>query len=171
MSDMILNIHSNASYLSEANAHSQACGRFFMGWNPNPTQPIKLNGAFSTFCAILRVVVASAAEAELAALFLNCKQATIFRLALEEMGNSQLPIPVNCNNSTAAGIANNTVKLQCSRSMQMRFFWVADAVKAGKFDIQYYPGKENLGDYQSKHHLSAHHTAVCPWYLHEKASL
>ncbi len=45
-SDMILNIHSNASYLSKANTHSRACGHFFMGWKPNPTQPIKLNGAF-----------------------------------------------------------------------------------------------------------------------------
>jgi hypothetical protein len=55
--------------------------------------------------------------------------------------------------------------------MEMRFFWVADAVEAEKFDIQYNPGKENHGDYQSKHHLGAHHTAVCTWYLHEKMSL
>jgi hypothetical protein len=37
-----------------------------------------LNGAFFTLCAILGFVVASAAEAELGALFLNCKLATIF---------------------------------------------------------------------------------------------
>jgi hypothetical protein len=43
------------------------------------------------------------------------------------------------------------------------FFWVADAVEQGKFDIKYYLGKENLRDYQSKHHIGAHHTAVCPW--------
>jgi hypothetical protein len=58
-SDMILNTHSDASYRSEANAHSQACGHFFMGWHANPTKPIKLNGAFFTLCAILRFVVAS----------------------------------------------------------------------------------------------------------------
>jgi hypothetical protein len=56
-SDMILNIHSDVSYLSKANTHSQACGHFFMGWKPNPTQPIKLNGAFFTLCAILLFVV------------------------------------------------------------------------------------------------------------------
>jgi hypothetical protein len=44
--DMILNIHSNAFYLSKANTHSRACRHFFMGWTPNPTQPIELNGAF-----------------------------------------------------------------------------------------------------------------------------
>ncbi len=75
---MIMNIHLDASYLSEANAHSRACGHFFMGWKPDPTKPFKLNGAFFTLCSILPFVVASAAKAELGALFLNCKQATIF---------------------------------------------------------------------------------------------
>jgi hypothetical protein len=51
-SDMILNIHSDTSYLLVANAHSRACGHFFMGWKANPTKPIKLNGAFFTLCAI-----------------------------------------------------------------------------------------------------------------------
>ena len=33
---MVMNIHSDASYLLEANAHSRACGHFFMGWKPIP---------------------------------------------------------------------------------------------------------------------------------------
>ncbi len=86
-SDMILNIHSDVSYLSKTNAHSRACGHFFMGWKPDATKPIKLNGTFFTLCLILPFVVASAAEVELGALFLNCKQATIFCLTLEEMGH------------------------------------------------------------------------------------
>jgi hypothetical protein len=113
-SDMILNIHSDALYLLEANAHSQACGHFFMGWRADPTKPIKLNGAFFTLCAILYFAVASAAEAELHTLFLNCKQATIFRLTLEEMGHPQSPTLIHCNNSTAVGIANITVMWQWS---------------------------------------------------------
>jgi hypothetical protein len=55
--------------------------------------------------------------------------------------------------------------------MEMRFFWVADAVTQGKFDIKYFPGKENLADYLSKHHTGAHHVAVHPWYLHEPTSV
>jgi hypothetical protein len=47
-SNMILNVHSNTPYLSKANAHSCACGHFFMGWKPDVTKPIKLNGAFFT---------------------------------------------------------------------------------------------------------------------------
>jgi hypothetical protein len=169
-SNMILNIHSDALYLLEANAHSRACGHFFMGWRADPTKPIKLNEAFFTLCAILRFVVTSAAEAKLNALFLKSKQATIFRLTLEQMGHPQPPPPIHCYNSTAIGITNNTVKQQRSRLMEMCFFWVAAAVEQEKFDIKYYPGKENLADYQSKHHLGTHHKAVCPWYLHEPTS-
>jgi hypothetical protein len=39
-SDMILTIHSDASYLSKANAYSRACGHFFMGWQPVALKPI-----------------------------------------------------------------------------------------------------------------------------------
>ena len=111
--------------------------------------------------------MSSAAEAELGALFLNAKEGVYLRQILTEMGHPQPPTLVHFDNSTAVGIANNSVKKQRSRSMEMRFFWVADAVEAGKFDIKYYPGKENLADYQSKHHPGTHHTAVRPWYLHE----
>ena len=52
-SDMVLNIHSDASYLSKPNARSRACGHFFMGALPIDGKPIKLNGAFHTLCAIL----------------------------------------------------------------------------------------------------------------------
>jgi hypothetical protein len=169
-SNMILNIHLDASYLLEANAHSRSCGNFFMGWLADPTKPIKLNGAFFTLCAMLCFVVASTTEAKLSALFLNCKQATFFWLTLKEMGHPQPLTLVYCNNSTAVGITNNTVKRQCLQIMEMRFFRVADAVNQGKFNIKYYPGKENLVDYQSKHHLSAHHMVVRPWYLHKSTS-
>ncbi len=77
-SDMIMNVHSNASYLLEADALSRACGHFFMGWSAKDGNPIILNSALLTLCVILRVVVASAAEAKLGALFLSCKEDIIF---------------------------------------------------------------------------------------------
>jgi hypothetical protein len=58
-SDMILNIHSDALYLSETKAHSRACSHFFFtGWSPKDGDPIKLNGACFTLCTILRFFVA-----------------------------------------------------------------------------------------------------------------
>ena len=44
-SDMILNIHSDASYLSESRARSRIAGELFMGSVPVNEMPIKLNGA------------------------------------------------------------------------------------------------------------------------------
>jgi hypothetical protein len=81
---MIINVNSNALYLSESDARSRACSHFFMGWSPKDGDPIKLNGTIFTLCAILRFVVASAVEAELGALFLNCKEGMIFCMTLEE---------------------------------------------------------------------------------------
>jgi hypothetical protein len=98
---MVLNIHSDALYLTEPNSRSRACGHFFMGSLPDDSKPIKLNGAFHTLCAILQFVVASAAEAELGALFLHCQEGMIFRLTLEDLGHLQTKIPVHCDNATA----------------------------------------------------------------------
>jgi hypothetical protein len=111
--------------------------------------------------------VASAAEAELGALFLNCKEGIIFRLTLEELGHSQPKTPVHCDNATTVGIANNTVKRQRSRLMEMRYFLVGDKEAQDVYEIKWHPGQENLADYQSKHHIGSHHQAVLPWYLHE----
>ena len=72
-SNMVKNIHSNASYLSKTNLRSRLCGHFFMGWMPKSDKPIQLNGAFYVNTTILRFVVASTAEAELGALFHNCQ--------------------------------------------------------------------------------------------------
>ena len=67
-SNMILNIHSNASDLLEPLSRSRACGHFFLGWLPVEGELIRLNGAFHMLCSILHFVVASAAEAKLGAL-------------------------------------------------------------------------------------------------------
>jgi hypothetical protein len=82
--NMIMNIHSDASYQSEANACNRACRHFFMGWNAKDHGPIKLNGAFFTFCAILCFIGPSAAGAKLGALFFICKEGIIFWMTLEE---------------------------------------------------------------------------------------
>jgi hypothetical protein len=119
---------------------------------------------------ILKFVVASAAEAELGALFHNCQDGIIFRQTLTDMCHPQPKTPVHCDNATAVGIANNTVKRQRSRLMEMRFFGVGDKVAQEMYTLSWHPGQENLADYQSKHHIGAHHIAVRPWYLHTATS-
>jgi hypothetical protein len=58
-SDMVLHIHSNASYLSVSNARSRLGGLFFLG-NKSPKQDA-LNESILNVDALIRNVVASAA--------------------------------------------------------------------------------------------------------------
>ena len=69
--DIKLNIHSDASYCSAGRGRSRVGGYFFLCSIPVNGQPIKLNGNNHIKCAILKLVAASAAEAEIGALFLN----------------------------------------------------------------------------------------------------
>lgn len=167
---MILNIHSDASYLTEPKARSRLGGFYFLGTAPQHGKPLQLNGPIHVMASICKFVVASAAEAELGALFHNCQDGKIFRLILHELGHPQPPTPVHCDNKTAVAIANNTVKRQCSRAMEMRFFWVADQVDIGNFNVTWHPGQENLADYFTKHFDTKHHLTVRPWYLHSEHS-
>ena len=165
-SDMRLNIHSDAFYLSVKNAKSKAAGHFFLGKTSVNGAPIWLNGAIHTLCVILKFVASLAAEVELRALFLNAKYGKIIRLILEELGHLQPPTPIHCDNSTCVGIANGTVKQQRSRSMEIRYFWIVDQVKNGHFYVLWYPGLEQLADYFSKHFPAKYHVHVRPIYLH-----
>jgi len=76
---------------------------------------------------------------------MNSKDAKIIRLILEEMGHPQPPTPIHCDNKTAAGIANDTVKKHRSRSMEMRFFWITDQVKRFFFMYSGTQGRRTWG--------------------------
>ncbi len=116
---IILNVHSDLSYLSTPKAHSCAGGYFFLGSIPQDGDPIKLNGAIHITCAILKLVAASAVEAELGALFLNTQEAKVLQLILAELGHPQPPTPTHIDNTTTVGIVNNTIKQQRSQAMEM----------------------------------------------------
>ena len=125
-SDMILQIHSDASYLTETKVHSRVAGHFFLGKNTKPLQPMFLNGNIHTLCGILKHVVSSASEAELAALFMNAREGNIMRLTLIEMKHPQPATPIHTDNTTADGIVNGTVKRQCSCAIDMCYYWIVD---------------------------------------------
>jgi hypothetical protein len=101
----------------------------------------------------MQSVLSSAAEAEIGALYENTKKVAILHVTLEEMGYPQPAAPVQTDNSTACSIANDNIKQQQSRAIDMRFYWVRDQVRQGQFDIHWKPGKVNLADYYTKHHI------------------
>jgi hypothetical protein len=84
-SDMILNIYSDASYLSRREAKSRAGGLFYLGSNITSKNDLT-NCAILITSTILKHVLSSAAEAEIGSVFLNAKEATMLRTTLIEMG-------------------------------------------------------------------------------------
>jgi hypothetical protein len=123
-SDMQLRIDSDASYLNAPNARSRIGGHHYLS-NAPPQTDIN-NGAILNPSSVLKVVISSAAEAEYAALFENGKAGILERTTLEELGHKQGPTRIITDNSTACGIANNSVKQQHSHAMDMQFHWIRD---------------------------------------------
>jgi hypothetical protein len=71
-SDMVLNIHSDASYLSERQAKSRAGGLFYMGSNADTANKLT-NGAILIISTVLKHVMSSTEEVEIGAVFINAK--------------------------------------------------------------------------------------------------
>ena len=162
-SDMILKVHSDASYLSESEARSRAGGYFYLG---DKTNKITNNGPIHILAKIIKNVVSSAAEAEIAAVFMNAKDACPIRITLEKMGHKQPPTTIVTDNATAAGILNNNMKQVRSKANDMRYYWVQDRIKQKQFNLIWKAGKENLADYYTKRHSPSHHKNMRPTYLH-----
>ena len=134
-------------------------------WPPAPPQRRnlhtlhrpKIRGIISSGSRIRRVI-------------LKYKGRPYYATRLNGNGASTPPTPIHYNNTTAVGIANETVKKHQSRPMEMRYCYSCDQVKQRLFAGHYHPGLECLGDYPSKHHITAHHINVRPIYLHTKNS-
>jgi hypothetical protein len=165
-SDMILKVHSDASYNSEPQARSHLGGHFYLGMRDNDHDTHQ--GAILATTAIMQAVLSSESEAEIGALYENTKKAAILRVTLE--GYPQPATLVQTDNSTACGIANENIKQQRSRAIDMPFYWVCDRVRQGQFNIYWKLGKVNLADNYTKHHSTTHHQKVRPLFLHMETS-
>jgi hypothetical protein len=149
LSDMILKIHSDASYTSEPKAHSRSGGHYYMG-NISKDANDTANGAILAITGIMKALLLPASEAKIGALFENCKKAAGLRITLDKMGHLQPATLIQTNNSTACGIANNTNTQQQPRAINIRFYWVQDRLQQGQFHIYWGLGKLNLANYYTK---------------------
>jgi hypothetical protein len=144
---MILIVYVDASYLSRSNARSVVGCIFFLG---NEHQPTRVNGTISAISTIIPCVVASAGEAEYAALFTGGQHAAGLRTILADLGYPQPPTTILCDNTTAIGLANDKIKMKRSKAIDMRFHWIRDRVRQNQFYLVYIPTKENIADYMTK---------------------
>jgi hypothetical protein len=107
-SDMILHIHSDASYLSVSNAGSRLGDLFFCG--DKPPQEDSLNGSILNVASVIKNMVASASESEVGTCFQNTQSGAPLRVTLTELGHIKPPIPLRTDNSTAFVILNEKIK-------------------------------------------------------------
>jgi hypothetical protein len=129
-----------------------------------------LNGSILNVAFVIKNVVASASESEVGACFHNAQSGAPLRVTLTELGHTQPPTPLRTYNSTAFGILNETIKQKRSKAMDMRYHWLTDRVRQKQFDVYWRPGRENLGDYHTKHHSAQHHKNMRGLILHQANS-
>ena len=122
-SDMILAAHADAGFLNESRARSIAGAHIFLSENePKP----KLNGPVLTIAQIIKTVMASAAEDEMAALFITAKNMIPLRHTIIEMGWPQPQTPIKTDNSTAVGFTNKTIFKKATKSSDMKLWCLRD---------------------------------------------
>jgi hypothetical protein len=155
--DMILATHRDASYLSEPLARSRSGGHFFLSTSadipPN-------NSAILNIAHIIKHVMASATEAELAALYINAREAVYIRIILKDLGHKQPATPIQTDNSMAEAVCNGNIQPNRTKAMDMRFHWLRDRECQNQFRIYWRPGKLNYADYWTKHHPAKHHQNI-----------
>jgi hypothetical protein len=167
-SSMILAVHSKASYLNKCKLQSRAGGHFYLSNNvPYPPN----NGAILNIAKVIDVVLSSAAEAELGALFMNAREAVYLQRILAKMGHLQLKTPIQTDNSTPEGVINSKIQPKCTKLMDMRFEWLKEREAKEQFCFYWWLGKTNLANYFTKHHPPAHHRNVQEEFLRRVADL
>jgi hypothetical protein len=120
-SNMILAVHTNTSYLSEHNTRSWASAYFYL---TNRGDNEFNNGTILNLANIIKHVMSSGSEAELAALYYGCKLATPIRSTLDDMGHTQHPAPVTTEKITAQGLTVGIMTPKASISIDQQFHWL-----------------------------------------------
>ena len=155
-SDVILAAHADVGILNESRARSRAGVHLFH--SENELKP-KLNGPVLKIAQIINTVMASAAEAEFAALFITAKKMIPLTHTLIEMGWPQPQKPIQTYNSTAVGFTNKKIVNKATKSSDMKLWWIRDRESQEQFRYYWAPGYENEGDYSTKHHPPIYHEA------------
>jgi hypothetical protein len=114
--------------------------------------------------------VASAGEAEYAALFAAGQHAASLRTTLGDMGYTQKPTIIMCDNTSAIGIATDSIKQKRSKAVDMRFHWIRDRVRQNQFIVAYIPTQQNLADYFTKNLPKESHSKFHSYLVHNMAS-
>jgi hypothetical protein len=141
-SDMQLRVISDASFNSRPFGRSVAGGIMSLGHG--------INGSIVAISTLIDVVVASAYEAELAAVFINMQRGEWLRIILNALGYPQLTTQIVTDNAVAVAFANDTCKQTRSKSVDLRFHWVRDRCRQRHYSVEYVKGSNNAADFYTK---------------------
>ena len=82
------------------------------------------NGSVLAISQIIKAVMCSAAEAELGALFIYCREAIPAHYALAIMGYKQTPTSIQTDSTTALRVVTNNNVSKRLKSMDMKLHWL-----------------------------------------------
>ena len=91
------------------------------------------NGSVLKLAKIIKIVMSSASEAELGALFIIAQEMVAMRQTLDEMKCPQPKSPIQTYNSAATGLVNNTIVPRKLKTMDRRLHWLICREAQGQF--------------------------------------
>jgi hypothetical protein len=122
----------------------------------------RFNGMVLTIATIIKFVMALAAEAELAALFIaTCKMVPHWQ-TLVAMGWPQPRSSIQTDNSTAVGFTNKTILPKQSKIIDMMLWWLRCSGSQNQSQYYWEAASKNWADYRTKHHPDIYYEAHCP---------
>ena len=167
---MILWVSSNSSYQSVSKSHSCVGGYHFLGnkYDPNKdmnAQRTFVNDPIHVEASILRNIMSAASESEIAAAYVNAKDAVKSRITLWEMGHPQPEMPLEIDNIIAFSILTKQLLPRRSKAIDMQFYWLRDRENQEQFNLYWSHGENNLADYFTKHHPASYHQKIRKLYM------
>jgi hypothetical protein len=159
-SSMILDVFTDASYLSRPKAGSVAGSFHHLA---RAHDPDFINAPISVHSTRIPVVCSSVQEAEHAGTFAAAKIADAERQVLSDFGYPQPPTMIHCDNEVAVGLATRTITPKLSKSCDMRLNWVQDRVAQLQFNVRHVKGLRNVSDFFTKSLPFIRHKVLAPF--------
>lgn len=161
--EMLLIGAADASFASEPGSRSRAGGILWVG-----NRDGSVHAPLLCISALIPIVVASAAEAEYAALYKTGTSTIWARTVLDALGFPQASspgTPLLTDNDCAKAIANRTCKLRRTKALDVRLHWTRDRVDRGLFRMLRCAGPANPADFLTKGHAASHLREVRPMFV------
>ena len=116
-SDMVLHTDSDAAYLIAPQAQSRTGGYHWIGSKDHT----RFNGPIHVLAKVIKSVMSSAMEAQIAVLFMNAQPTIEYQQILIDMGHPQPSTLMQTDSKSADGIIHGTMKQKWSKAIDIRF--------------------------------------------------